>query len=164
MAPPPTTRCALAEQEARRGNRVSIGQLRDVRDALGVTIFTALAIVVLMALVGGLTWAGIEISNAVSNSTAKSVGAAQVKRDTNNGTNQETASATFNQIWTQILSYEDQVKQAKAAGMDPGDLLALEQTCDGVVQQWNADTQTLTMQPYVPAGKPLFIDQTDACD
>jgi hypothetical protein len=141
-----------------------IGYLRDIRDGLGVAVFTVICILGAMAVIGGLTWAGIGISNAVSNSTAKSIGNAQVKRDTDSGANQEAASGIFNQLWTQIQGYETQLKQAKAAGTDATDLTALEQTCDQAVGQYNSDLGTITLSPYVPAHLPTTAINLTVCD
>jgi len=137
-----------------------IGRLREVRDATGAVVFGGIVVGTAVVVIGGLTYGGIEISNAISNSTAKSTGNAQVKRDTNSGANQEQASATFNQLYYSVEGYEYQIKQATVTGMDSTDLVALQQTCQLAVEQYNSDANTITMRPYIPAGDPDNISLT----
>lgn len=141
-----------------------IGRLRDLRDGLGAVAFVTACILGTMVIIGGLTWAGIEISSALS----KPAGNAQVNRDTNSGANQEQASATFHQLHEQIAQYQAEIQQAKtpapaAGSLAAEQLTALEQTCDAAVQQYNADAGTNTMAPYLPAGFPSSYPYT-TCD
>lgn len=142
-----------------------IGWLRDARDATGIILFSCMCLVGLMVIVGGLSWAGIEISNAMSNSTAKSTGNAQVKRDTDSGANQEVVSAVFSQLHEQIAQYQAEIKQQKTpppvvGSLQAEQLTALEQTCQTAVQQYNADVETNTMGGLLPVGWPKSYPYT----
>lgn len=123
----------------------------------GLATFTVVGVGVI-AVVSGLSYAGYEINAALSGSR----GAARVKSDTNSGTNQEAASGIFNQLYTQINTYEAQIKQAVAIGdTDAANLDGAG--CLDAVGQYNADLNIVTMKPWVPSGLPTSIIDPSVC-
>lgn len=138
-----------------------IGHLRDLRDAVGVIVFTGACVLAALIVGGGITWAVV----ATTTVTSKSAGNAQVKRDTNGGTNQEVVSAVFSQLHEQVARYQAEIKQQKtpppaAGSLQAEQLTALEQTCQTAVQQYNADVETNTMGGLLPVGWPTSYPYT----
>lgn len=123
----------------------------------GVATFAVVGTIIVGASVG-LTFAGIQLDTWLS----KPAGNAQVTRDTNDGTDQEESSAIFAQLIGEIQG--DQGKMA--TDVQIGNLTAaalVNSDCLTAVQQYNADAQTDTLGPNLPAGDPTSYDGSTTC-
>ena len=132
--------------------------IKAMTSAIGGVLTFCILLVVIIGVGVGVTVFGYWLNAELS----KPAGKSQVTQDTNNGTNQETASGIFNQLTNQISGDQAKIKEYAASGETSAAQLT-NADCIAAVQQYNSDAGTVTMTPWIPAGDPTSMS-VDVCD